>query len=182
MQRRRPAPTASNSPDMLAAALATAAAGVRVFPLHGITTQKRCACGNPTCSAAGKHPRPHNGFKSATTDAAQIMRWWSAYADAGIGAVPGTTFVVLDIDPRNGGEESLIRLEAQHAPLPITAVVLTGRYEDDRRGRHLWFRAPDGRQVGKTSIAPVLDLISTNGYVVVPPSPHVTGVRYQWLR
>ncbi len=36
-------------------------------------------------------------------------------SDANIGAIPRPQYVVVDADPRNGGDASLARLEAQYA-------------------------------------------------------------------
>ena len=51
--------------------------GALVFPLHSCDGGL-CTCGNPACSSAGKHPRTPHGLKDASTDSAQLWRWWSA--------------------------------------------------------------------------------------------------------
>ena len=40
-------------------------------------------------------------------DEVQIHRWWTEWANANVGIVTGAQsgLIVLDIDPRNGGEE-----------------------------------------------------------------------------
>src|SRR5438128_8720192 len=70
----------------------------------------------------GKVPITPHGFKNATLDLAQIRLWWGQWPDANIGIATGTVsgLVVLDIDPRHGGEESLAALIAAHEPLPET--------------------------------------------------------------
>jgi hypothetical protein len=88
---------------------------------------------------------------------------------------------VLDVDPRAGGQESMARLEADHEPLPLTRVSLSGRGDG---GAHRWYRHPGGtlsvaglRQRGYRG----LDLKTHRGYVVLPPSRHpATGQPYAW--
>jgi hypothetical protein len=59
-----------------------------------------------------------NGVHNASNDLATITRWWTAEPNAGIGvAVKPSGLVAIDIDPRNGGFETMERLEAQHGPL-----------------------------------------------------------------
>jgi putative DNA primase/helicase len=82
----------------------------------------------------------------------------------------------LDIHPDKGGEESLQQLEAQYGPLPETATVLSGG-----GGRHLYFQHP-GSRVPTTSgnLGPGLDTRGDGGYIVAPPSLHVSGKGYKW--
>jgi putative DNA primase/helicase len=53
------------------AALAYAAAGLAVFPVHSVE-QGCCSCGRADCRNKGKHPRTPNGFKDATVDTSQV--------------------------------------------------------------------------------------------------------------
>jgi Bifunctional DNA primase/polymerase, N-terminal/Primase C terminal 1 (PriCT-1) len=77
--------------------------------------------------------------------------------------------VVLDTDPRHGGDDSLYELERQHGVLPPTRTVVT-----PGGGQHYYFRWP-GFWI--KNIAPIvpelpgLDMRGDGGYVVVPPSP-----------
>lgn len=168
---------------MLDHAIAYARAGLPVIPLHGVLEDGSCTCGKERCHSPGKHPRTANGLKDATTDAKQIKKWWgpTRWPNASIGGVGGT-FLCLDIDAKAGGFESLSRLIESHAPLPDTAVVLTGEYGDER-GRHYWFHVPDdhGEQPStRAGVRPGIDIRCTGGYAVMPPSMHVSGVRYEW--
>ena len=93
--------------DLLAAALYYSRLGLAVLPVHS-PTDKGCSCGNPKCRSIGKHPRTKTGFKEATTDQKTIEDWWSRFPEANIGLVTGNLngFFVLDVDPKNGGNES----------------------------------------------------------------------------
>lgn len=158
-----------------------ARAGLPVIPLHSINGRGYCTCGKRNCSTPGKHPRVKHGLKEATTDEATIKKWWSEkrWPNASIGGVGGT-FLCLDIDVKSDGPASLEELIADNAPLPDTAVAWTGEY-DGERGRHYWFRMPEGEQVAsRAGIRKGIDIRCYNGYAVMPPSAHQSGVNYEW--
>ena len=74
------------------------------------------------CSPHGKRPLTPHGFKDATTDPTQIRRWWKQWPDANIGIPTGKAsgLLALDVDPRNGGFESLEALYAlRKRPKPL---------------------------------------------------------------
>jgi Bifunctional DNA primase/polymerase, N-terminal/Protein of unknown function (DUF3987) len=161
---------------MLDAAVEYARRGVPVFPVWGVA-RGCCACGSHPCGEnnrnAGKHPHrlaPH-GFKNATVDEATIRAWWTEAPDANIGAPTGQWCDVVDVDPRNGGDVTLAELERRHGPLPDTAEVLTGG-----GGRHIYF-APTPTSLGKTA-GTGIDIKTAGGYVLLPPSGHVSGGIY----
>lgn len=167
---------------MLDFALEYAGAGLPVVPLHGIRENGTCTCGRPDCSSPGKHPRTRNGLKDATTKVATIRKWWgqTQWPNASIAGVGGE-FLCLDVDTKSGGKNSLETLIEDNSPLPDTAVVLTGEY-DGERGLHYWFRVPEERQVAsKVGIRKGLDIRCSRGYAVLPPSPHASGVEYEWI-
>lgn len=149
-----------------------------VFPVH-YPTADGCSCSNPKCTSIGKHPIISGGFKNATTDINQIVKWWKAYPDANIGIPTGhlNNLVVIDIDPKNGGNKSLEKLKKL---VPELTQTLTHRTGSD--GRHFLFSYPDG--IEKIKSAPLkgfegIDVKADGGYIVVPPSLHVTGKHYE---
>lgn len=159
------------------AALALARRGKPVFPLHFVE-EKRCSCGDIRCGSPGKHPRTANGFLDATTDEPTIRNWWERWPMANIGLRTGSEsgFVVLDVDPRNGGDATLADLERKHGVLPDTIESLTGG-----GGRHIYFAHPGGYVKGKAqALGEGLDLKGDGGYVIAPPSLHISGRRYEW--
>ena len=165
------------SQSKLTAALEHAAAGRRVLPCWAPTRAGGCSCGQPDCGSPGKHPIGQlvpNGLHDATTDAATIRRWWSQYPLANPAWATGS-IVVLDIDPRHGGDETLAELERQYGPLPETPEAITGS-----GGRHILFAAPDGGLRNGTDVAPGLDIRGDGGYVIGAGSSHVSGGRYEW--
>ena len=119
---------ASNAePSILTAALWYVAHGFPVFPVHS-TRDGHCSCGRHDCEHPGKHPRTKHGFKDATSDRDQVSRWWTRWPDANIGIPTGKTsgLLVVDIDPRNGGDESWESLVSKGGSLPATAEQITG--------------------------------------------------------
>ena len=173
----RARPRAWGAPvTMEEAALRCAERGWRVFPVHGIRDD-RCTCGRLDCSEPGKHPRITNWPNAATSDPVRIRAWWADWPDANIGGTTDKQFA-LDVDPANGGVESLARLEAQHGALPPT-----WRTETGSGGAHRFFPQPaDGPPLRNSAgvLGPGLDTRGEGGYVVLPPSRHVSGRRYRW--
>jgi len=166
--------SASSKPATAKAARWYAAHGFPVFPIHS-ARQGVCSCGSSECAHPGKHPRTTHGFKDASTDAACIGSWWKQWPDANIGIPTGAAsgLMVVDVDPRNGGQDSLDGLIAKYGRFPDTAEQITGG-----GGRHFVFRHP-GIAVPKT-LAPGIDLKAEGGYIVVAPSIHPSGNAYQW--
>jgi hypothetical protein len=145
---------------MLEAALEYAARGFRVHPLRD----------------AGKEPRVKAWPERATTEAPKIRRWWSEWPEANVGIATGDGIAVLDVDPRNGGDETLEAYvyNTNGIGMTTTAEVLTGG-----NGRHLYFAAPPGLR--SAVLGPGLDLKAEGGYVLAPPSIHPeTGKEYVW--
>lgn len=163
--------------EMVQAALSYARDGWPVFPLHH-ASGGRCSCGDAECGSPGKHPLSPHGFKDATKDPAKIRSLWERHPRANVGIATGRAsgLVVLDIDPRNGGTESLAALEREVGALPVTRTVKTGG-----GGEHRFFRRPDGDCKSAKGFRPGLDLKSDGGYVVAAPSSHSSGRRYQWV-
>ncbi|MGJ4070752.1 bifunctional DNA primase/polymerase [Corynebacterium macclintockiae] len=137
------------TPNTYADAAALAAWGLEVFPLKG------------------KAPRTRHGHKDATTNQSQIEAWWKRWPTANIGARPAENMVVLDIDPRNGGNATWNRLN-QGKELPTTLITRTGS-----GGLHIWFQLPYTAPVAKTA-GDGIDLKTHRGYLVMPGSTHPT--------
>lgn len=162
---------------MLAAALDDAGRNVPIFPTWGVDDAGRCRCPTPGCENPGKHPHrlaPH-GFKDATTDPEQLRAWWTADPSANL-ATHTRWCVVLDVDPKAGGDDTLAALEAAHGPLPETPRVLTGG-----GGTHYYFARPAGLHVKNSAgkVGPGLDVRGPDGYVLLPPSRHASGRTYR---
>ncbi len=101
------------------------------------------------------------------------------WPDANVGVCTGSRsgFVVVDVDRRHGGEESLKELEQQYGKLPHTVRSRTGG-----GGQHLFFAHPGGTVRNRVQVGglPGLDVRGDGGYIVAPPSLHTSGHPYQW--
>ncbi len=118
-------------------------------------------------------------YQTVRASAQEVHDWFSRRPEQNVGIVTGAVsgLVVLDVDPRHGGEGSLKILERKHGPLPRTAEAITGG-----GGRHLYFGHPGGTVRNRVGIAPGIDLRGDGGCIVAPPSVHPSGNRYQWAK
>ena len=163
----------------LNAALEYARDGMAVFPGHSVVTDRRCTCGRANCSSPGKHPRIREWQKKASTNEFRIREWWQRWPEANVCIATGqiSGIVVLDVDPRHKGDLSLQEFEATHGSLPFTPVSRTGG-----GGCHYFFLSPNGAFPNKANVLPGLDVRGDGGFVVAPPSLHVSGDTYQWIK
>jgi hypothetical protein len=179
---------------VLATALAFARRGHAVLPITWPVERESklfCSCGSdrrgrPCGRSATKHPYgklASNGLLSATLEPVIIKHWFGdAAPEANLGVVTDK-LVVVDIDPRHGGDESLEALVRQHGELPPTWRVLTGG-----GGEHILFICPDRVTIGNVAATTLddpplgkgIDIRAAGGYVVAPPSRHISGKMYAW--
>jgi len=130
---------------------------------------------------AGKVPAIRGGSRSAVSDPTQAAAWWSVSPEHNVGvatgAASGGLFVIdVDVDPATGedGRAELDRWERAHGTLPTTATAVTGR-----GGLHLYFHSDAGVR-NSTNRDLGIDVRGDGGFVVVPPSRHPNGNRYEW--
>src|SRR6266852_2061475 len=155
--QKEPTTSQHRAQAKLDAALAYPERGIAVFP----------------CQPGGKKPLTPNGFKDATTDRAAIEAWWRKYPDANIGAPVRRGEIVIDVDPKHGGNESLATLEQTYGSLPRTRTIQTGS-----GGCHYSFSHADPDARWKKELAPGIDLkVGGTGYVILPPSHTGDAVR-----
>lgn len=167
------APPLAAKPPTIEELLALAKRGVRIF----------------RCGVRTKEPGTSHGVKDATDDPELIRRWFTEMPGANYGVAAGiNNFVIVDIDPRNGGAKSFEKLSGQ-IPWDTwdTVRVKTGGADEHlRRGMHFYYLAPPGVEVkGKAKAFgdeyPGIDLIAGNKYVVGPGSVHPSGRKYEWV-
>ena len=186
-------------PNMLAWALAYARRVFYVFPvhtpLHNHPQGYLCSCEeyrhtekcrqadaqrrhklhldpDQHCRQPGKCPRVRWRDKS-TIDEVQIRKWWTHWPSANIGCDMGKSgLLALDAD---------LYKEAFAADLSQfdqrTLTNLTGR-----GGQHLIYRQPEGAHYGNETgdLPEGIDIRGEGGYIILPPSLHACGRRYQW--
>ena len=146
---------------LLRSALHYASCGIEVLPVK----------------AGTKEPLTQHGFHDATTDEEVIREWWARWPTANVGGRPRGLGLVLDVDPRNGGDIGYANWEADHG-CHDTATAATGG-----GGRHVWFACGPVKNTkyGQGDRYVGIDIISATGYVIMPPSQHPSGGRYDWL-
>lgn len=163
--------TTSHS-DLLHAALAYAAQGWKIFPCHtpifaeGQPT--RCSCSKAErCGTIGKHPRTLNGLSDATSDPAKITQWWTMFPDANIGGLPASAgLIAFDLD----SDQALTSARDLGLFAEPTYEVKTGN------GTHRYYRS-EPLESGAAINGIVVR--SARGYVLLPPSLHASGRRYE---
>src|SRR5438094_922514 len=112
------------------------------------------------------------GFLDATTAPAAITQFWQPRSAANIGIACGASgLLVLDIDPRHGGDESLLGLIDPHGEAWTATVSST----TPSGGTHFYFGDDRGLRNSASKIAPGVDIRGDGGYVVAPPSRRRDG-------
>lgn len=157
------------------AAVTYAGLGFSVIPLHGVV-DGRCTCSSPDCEERcyGKHPVAAKWQNQASADIDVVREIFRTHR-YNIGIMLGPEYVVLDVDgPR--GFESL----AQLGDLPPTLTSRSGSGVGEHR---IYAYAPhhDPNEVTNRTILPKLDVKTRAGQIVVAPSQHRSGYRYQWV-
>ena len=154
--------------------------GWRIFPVWPMR-DGRCGCGRPDCKHPGKHPVGQRGFAprgvhNATNDTAIIASWWAKIPDANIGVATGAAsgIYVVDIDPDDGGAVSWGDLVAEHGQ-PDTVEAESGG-----GGNHYYFHHVDGLRNTSGRLGRGIDTRGDGGYIILPPSNHYSGGRYEW--
>lgn len=80
----------------------------------------------------------------------------------------------MDVDLDKNGHLTLDDLIHNYGPLPDTVHAITGS-----GGSHYLFKYQEG--IGnKVDILPGIDIRGDGGYIVVPPSKHISGRQYEW--
>jgi Bifunctional DNA primase/polymerase, N-terminal len=117
-----------------------------------------------------------HAYLDATTNPQQVAQWWNQHPKANIGIRPPAGVVVLDIDPRHGGDTELERMVRFRGQLPQTWTAHTGS-----GGFHMWYCVGELAEVRGKLCTGVDIKHHGNGYVVVPPSIHPNGQPYEWV-
>jgi hypothetical protein len=170
---------------MLAAALAWAALGWRVLPLHQTDAKGVCTCrARSKCDRSGKHPRIEAWQTNATIDEAIIRAWWAQWPRANIGGMVDDR-IILDLDPRNGSDETLHGLLQMH-PDRESTIPKTWRHATGGGGQHIVFGTSDAIRlgdmkvrIGTNALGDGVDVKHGREMIVLPPSLHKSGARYR---
>ena len=148
---------------------------------------------------------PYVSQYHASSAAEQVKGWWQRWPDALIGCRVSADAIVLDIDPRHGGDATWRALQDSHGGIPEGRSHRSGRGDG---GCHIWFCRPAGldrvtsgnldawarehgvgEQPKEHTGKPLprwtsgIDIIQHgHRYTILPPSLHLaTGQPYEWL-
>jgi hypothetical protein len=165
-----------SSNPRLHSALAYAALGWRVVPLHHVENGK-CTCNDDNCKTAGKHPRTKHGSKDGTTDADAIRQWWERWPSANVGVCTGPESGIWVLGP--DGEKGIAELSdlvRKYTGLPRTPKANSGS-----GGAHHVFRwPPDGKIKNRRNHRDSsIDVRGEGGLFVAAPSVNGVGP-YVW--
>lgn len=113
-------------------------------------------------------------FQTRHATPAEVEGWWNQTPGANIGVVTGAIsgIVVVDVDPRHGGQAEPIHRSHHTGLVQRTA----------GRGSHLVYRYPGGVDwiPNRASVQQGVDVRADGGYIVVAPSA-IDGKPYTWL-
>ena len=172
------------TPKIVEHARAYGTRGWRIVPLNQRLASGQCTCqpwrdqqNMGICPCPGKHPRIKDWITNASSEGPQIEKWWRTHPASNIGVVTGSGsgLVVLDVDPRNGGDDSLRRAIFKYGRLPDTVTSKTGvadrttSFQSQRKTASPSFELEEG-----------LEVKAEGSQVVLPPSTHPSGKRYEW--
>lgn len=166
-----------------------AANGWEILPCHGIV-HGRCTCGQSHMESKdiGKHPAINAWNVESSSDIAKVHTWWETNPEYNIGVnCKSSGFFVIDIDPRSGGDLAYDKFESYvEGALPPTVEATTGQYEVNGkiiRGRHLFYKCDENENlIGNLSSLGFKGIdVKHNGYVLISPSRHFSGITYEWV-
>lgn len=115
--------------------------------------------------------------EKAATDPAQLGEWWTHWPQANIALATGLAsgVVVVDVDPRNGGQTTWTELQDIHGRID------TLEAQSGSGGSHFFFAPPHYPSLHKGKLGPGVDLQGEGAYVVLSPSVHPCGQPYEWV-
>jgi hypothetical protein len=135
----------------------------------------KCGCGKGhTANSIGKAPLPHTWkvYQSRLPTTVEVTRWWTDAPLANIACITGAISGFAAVDLEHEGLEWAARAGVHSSLTSITG-----------KGRHLLFQHPGERVCNAVAKGKIrgLDIRGDGGYIMLPPSMHVNGKRYQWL-
>lgn len=106
-------------------------------------------------------------YQQERVDKETIKNWWRQFPKANIGVITGAISGIIVIDVEAGGKVE---------NLPPTVISRTGG-----GGWHYFYKHPQRQIKNAVRIFDKTDIRGDGGYVVMPPSLHKSGNRYEWI-
>jgi hypothetical protein len=148
--------------------------GYSLIELYGINEQGFCTCyKGEKCSCAGKHPVKSNWKDNFIKSDEELKNILKQHPNANFGVITGNGLVVVDIDKKSGGFESLKKIKDIIVP---TFTVKTGG-----GGYHFYYKTSE-KVANRVKVLPGIDIRGEGGYAVAPGSKHISGSYYEIMR
>lgn len=149
--------------------------GLFGFPIHSIDDTGVCTCKKGVaCTGPGKHPYLNLKWKNIATNSVAKLQSWANKKQINYAVCTGCLskrtnkyLIVVDIDTQT---HEILK------SLPETFCYKTGS-----GGYHYWFWSPVPIKNSVSQLADKVDIRGTGGYVIIPPSKHVSGSKYTLL-
>lgn len=141
-----------------------------LLPLQSIK-DGRCTCNNPLCGSPGKHPLLKYSWKHVATNDPEKIDKWLGMENINYGVATGRK-------TGNGNRLFVIDIDAPDHPILRLMPLETFHYRTGSGGWHFWFQTPYSVSNSASKIAPQVDVRGYGGYVVIPPSKHISGGVY----
>ena len=110
---------------------------------------------------------PWKKYQQEKASVEKIKKWFTQeFPNANVGVVTGKISGIVVVDVEAGGPTN---------NLPPTVISKTGG-----DGWHFFYKHPDVLVKNSTRIKELTDIRGDGGYVVMPPSIHSSGKRYEW--
>lgn len=147
---------------------------------------RACSCDRVGCPNPGAHPLSPAWSLQATTNTAQLTRWWQSDPEANIILPTGRVFDVFDV-PLSAGLPALSKIDSGETPSgPVAAngdrvlfyVATRGNPEDEDE----WWTCQLDCVPATIEDTPGLRWHCRDSYVLAPPSTLPTGQPVSWLR
>ena len=148
---------AKSTQGNLDVALAWAKAGIPIFPAELVMRKGKLV----------KKPCFEGWKDDATTDAAQLRRWWRKRPDAMPGIPTGSRsgIAVLDLDRKNGKDGFETLRELGHDPDALSSHTVRTA---SGGGQHFYFLHMEGLRNSTNEIGPGVDVRAEGGFVIAP--------------
>ena len=117
-------------------------------------------------------------FQKRLPTVQEVTAWWTQWPEANIAVVTGkiSGISVVDVDcKKDPNNPDIIIEQGSTKGLPPTLTAKTGS-----GGWHLFYQYPEGL-ASRIGVKPLVDIKSDGGYIILAPSLHKSGRRYEWV-
>jgi hypothetical protein len=156
--------------------------GLAVVPMHSAKANGSCTCSNPKCRNVGKHPLETGYYDKALRTEEDVLSFFKENTkEVNLAALldSKSDIIIVDVDPRNGGDTSLERLMVIAPEILNTLSVKSGG-----NGMHLYFKVdPKEKENLKKNISDYsgIDIkFADKELLILPGSIHKSGNEYAW--